>query len=58
MAYWMKDVLQDLEEFCEENRLVEIRKSLEMTEKVLDEEIRMREEKQLFVPQSLAKTGT
>jgi hypothetical protein len=54
----MKDVLQDLEEFCEQNRLLEIQKSLEAAEKVLDEEIRIREETQLFPDVELAKTGS
>lgn len=58
MAYWMKDVLQDLEQFCERNRLDEIQKGLEQTEKILDEELRIREETKLFPPIELAKTAS
>ena len=58
MAYWMKDVLQDLEQFCEQNRLREIQKSLEEAEKVLDEQIRIREERLLSPELPMVRTGS
>lgn len=60
MAYWMKDVLQDLEQFCERNKLKELQRSLAVTEQILDEEIRIREETMMSPEpeEELAKTGT
>jgi hypothetical protein len=57
VAYWMKDVLQDLEQFCEENRLEKIQHSIGQAAKVLDEEIRLREEMQLADKPNMAKTS-
>jgi hypothetical protein len=53
----MKDVLQDLEQFCEENRLEKIQHSIGQAAKVLDEEIRLREEMQLADKPNMAKTS-
>lgn len=54
----MKDVLRDLEQFCEENRLLQIRQSLADAEKVLDEEIRLREEQQMSPDRVFKKTSS
>ena len=57
MAYWMKDVVQDLELFCGQNDLHGTQKSLARVEELLDEEIRLREETEMF-PKAADGAGT